>query len=283
VTSIYRNDAGRDRIRRWCTDQLDDWSVPHRRLTVATSLGDTSVISAGPVARSVVLLPGTNFCAAGCLALAAALAERWSVLVVDLPGQPGLSAAERPEGGLPAYGPWLGEVLDEAAETPAIVVGHSLGGGVALASDSPRIAGRVLLAPAGLVRLRITARVFTATLPWLIHPRYHNSGRLLTMLHGPGHRPSATAASWLTQVGRHTRTSFAPAPLPPEVLHRVRGTPTIVASGEHDVFLAPQRLQPVARRELEVDVRTLAGLGHLVPEEDPAAVVTLVEELATTD
>jgi pimeloyl-ACP methyl ester carboxylesterase len=280
VTSIYRNEAGRDRIRRWCTEQLDEWAVPHRRLTVSTSLGDTSVISAGPVAPSVVLLPGTNFCAAVCLGLAAALAERWSVLVVDVPGQPGLSAPDRPGGGLAGYGPWLGEVLEEAAETPAIVVGHSLGGGIVLAADSARIAGRVLIAPAGLVRLRVTAGVLAATIPWLIHPRYHNSGRLLQVMHAPDHRPSATMGGWMTQVGRHCRSSFAPAPLAPEALRHVRDTPVIVAAGEHDVFLSPARLQPAASRELGVDVRTLAGRGHLAPEEDPSAVAALVAELA---
>jgi pimeloyl-ACP methyl ester carboxylesterase len=284
VTSIYRTAAGQDRIRRWCTDQLDEWTVAHRRLTVATSLGETSVISAGPVAPSVVLLPGTNFCAATCLTLAAALAATWSVLIVDLPGQPGLSAAERPAAerpgdGLRAYGRWLGEVLDEAAETPAVIVGHSLGGGVALASDSPRIAGRVLLAPAGLVRLRITAGLLAATMPWLIHATYANSGRLLRRMHAPGHRPTATAASWMTQVGRHCRSSLAPAPLPADALHRLRGTPLAIASGDHDVFLPPRRLQPAARRDLGVDVRTLVGRGHLVPDEDPAAVTALVAGL----
>ncbi len=283
MTTIYRTDAGRDRIRRWCTDHLDDWAVPHRRLSVPTSLGDTSVISAGPVAPSVVVLPGTNFCAAVCLALAGALAERWSVLVVDVPGQPGLSAPERPEGGLAAYGGWLGEVLAETAETPAIVVGHSLGGGIALASDSPRIAGRVLIAPAGLIRLRVTPGVLAATMPWLIHATYHNSGRLLRTMHAPEHRPSATMGSWMTQVGRHCRSSLAPSPLPAETLQQVRGTPVVVAAGEHDTFLPPKRLQPAARRELGVDVRAMKGRGHLLPDEDPAAVVALVAELTGSD
>jgi pimeloyl-ACP methyl ester carboxylesterase len=279
VTSIYRTAAGQDRIRRWCTDQLDEWAVPHRRLTVPTSLGATSVISAGPVAPSVVLLPGTNFCAATCLSLAAALAATWSVLIVDLPGQPGLSAPERPTDGLPGYGRWLGEVLDAAAETPAVVVGHSLGGGVALASDSSRIAGRVLIAPAGLVRLRLTAGLLAATMPWLLHATYANSGRLLRRMHAPGHRPTATAASWMTQVGRHCRSSLAPAVLPAANLQRLHGTPIAIASGDHDVFLPPRRLQPAAQRELGVDVRTLVGRGHLVPDEDPEGVKTLVAGL----
>jgi pimeloyl-ACP methyl ester carboxylesterase len=86
--------------------------------------------------------------------------------------------------------------------------------------------------------------------------------------------------SWMTQVGRHCRSSLAPSPLPAETLQQVRGTPVVVASGEHDTFLPPKRLQPAAGRELGVDVRALAGRGHLVPEEDPAAVVALVAELA---
>ncbi|MGD9482828.1 alpha/beta hydrolase [Streptomyces sp. TRM70308] len=227
------------------------------------------------------MVPGTNSNAATSLPLAAALARRWRTHVVDVPGQPGLSAPTRPPGRSPGgYGTWLGEVLDQLARGPVVVVGHSLGGGIALACASPHLAGRVLLAPAGLARLRVTPRVLAVSLPWLLRPDERRGARLLDVLTGPGTAPRAELATWLTLVARSCRSSLAPAPLPGPVLERARAVPNAVATGEHDVFLPPRRLTRPARARLGVPVRTLPGAGHLAPDTDPALVAGLVAALA---
>ncbi|GAB2931437.1 alpha/beta hydrolase [Micromonospora polyrhachis] len=242
------------------------------------------MVSVDGDAPSVVVLAGTNFNAATCLPLAQALAQRWSVWVLDVPGQPGLSAAERPDrGGLAWYGRWLGEFLDQTATGPVVLVGHSLGGGIALACDSPRVAGRVLVAPAGVVGLRVTARVLSATLPWLARPTDRRSARLLRVMHGPGHQPSPVLAEWMTLVARECRSSLAPSPLPAATLRSAVGTPMAVATGEHDVFLPPSRLRQAVSRSLAVDLEVLAGAGHLAPDEYPKQVVSLVERVIRQD
>ncbi|MFV2098569.1 alpha/beta fold hydrolase [Micromonospora sp. LOL_014] len=280
MTSIYRSVQGQSRLQGWCSDQLDRWTVPHQRFSVATSRGDTHVVSAGEGAPSVVVLPGTNFNAATCLPLTETLAQRWPVWVLDVPGQPGLSAAERPDrGGLAWYGRWLGEFLDRAAIGPVVIVGHSLGGGIALACDSPRVVGRVLVSPAGVVRLRVTAGVLAATLPWLTQPTSSRSARLLRMMHGPGEHPSPVLTDWMTLVARECRSSLAPLPLPVATLQRAAGVPMAVATGERDVFLPPSRLRRAVSRSLGVDMEVLPGAGHLVPDEHPEQVLSLVDEV----
>ncbi len=103
---IYRARAGQQVIAQWCQDQLDAWQLPHTRQMMAVRGVPTHVITAGEADRTVVFVPGTNFNAATCLPLAAELAAHSRVVVADLPGQPGLSSAERLSraGGLDWYG-----------------------------------------------------------------------------------------------------------------------------------------------------------------------------------
>ncbi|WP_328793050.1 MULTISPECIES: alpha/beta fold hydrolase [unclassified Streptomyces] len=131
MDSIYRSTAGREHIRRWCTDRLDAWPVPHERATMTVNGAQTHLMSAGSGPTTVVFVPGTNFNAAASLPLATALVAADHRLVLpDVPGQPGLSSGERgiSGGNLSWYGTWLSEVLDAAAATgPVVVIGHSFG------------------------------------------------------------------------------------------------------------------------------------------------------------
>ncbi|MFE9656233.1 alpha/beta fold hydrolase [Micromonospora sp. NPDC006431] len=281
MISIYRSAAGREQVRQWCADQIAGSALSAERLAISTSVGDTHVLSCAPQQRpAVMVLPGTNFNAATCLPLAQALAARWPTWVLDVPGQPGLSAGERPRRtGLAWYGRWLAEVLDQADTAGVVLVGHSLGGGIALACHSSKITGRVLIAPAGLARLKVNTAVLAATVPWLAHPTEQRSARLLRLMHGPGHQPTRLMTEWMTLVAGACRTSLAPSPLPPAILRPARGAPLLVATGEYDTFLPPGRLGPAAARRLGLTLRTMPNGGHLAPDEQPDGVVRLVEEV----
>lgn len=286
MTAIYKSAAAHREVERWCTDQLARWPVSHRTMALATCAGRTHVVAmgedAGPQQATprVVVVPGTNFNAATSLPLVTALAAHWPSYVVDVPGQPGLSAADRPGHHRPArYGQWLQEVLDEISPGPTVVVGHSLGGAIALACDVPQLTGRVLVSPAGLARLKVTGRVLAATLPWLARPTEARSATLLRQMHGSGRSPSVELVTWMTLLARSCRSSLAPAPLPEGTLARSRRVTNVVATGEHDVFLPPSRLASPASRHLGVAVTTVPGAGHLVVEEHPEKIVTLVAAL----
>lgn len=69
--------------------------MDHTRGHRVSTLGSTHVVSAGD-GRPLVLLPGTNFCAAAWLDLIGVLAATHRVHAIDLPGQPGLSHGQRP-------------------------------------------------------------------------------------------------------------------------------------------------------------------------------------------
>ncbi|MFF4606487.1 alpha/beta fold hydrolase [Streptomyces sp. NPDC001339] len=276
MDSIYRSATGRDLIRRWCLDQLTAWPVPHERRTVTAKGARTHVVLAGSGATTVVFVPGTDFNAAASLPLATALvAAGHRVLLVDVPGQPGLSSGARPRsgGGLPWYGAWLSEVIETVSSEPVAVMGHSFGAAIALSSDSPRIDRLVLVSPGGLTRLRLTPTVLAASAAWFLRPAPTHSSRLLRTMLAPGHPPREELVNWMTLVARHSRSSGAPgaAALP------ARSVPLRVVTGEHDVFLPPWRLGPAVRGALGAELGVVSGAGHLVIEERPAYLSTLLD------
>ncbi|MDI3422708.1 alpha/beta fold hydrolase [Streptomyces luteolus] len=274
MASIYRSEAGQQLVRRWCADQLDRWPVPHERTTVAAAEASTHAVSAGSGPGTVVFVAGTNFNASSSLPLATALVEAGHrVVLLDVPGQPGLSSGECPRGGLPWYGAWLSEALEQLHTGRVTVLGHSLGAGIALSSESPLVDRLVLVSPGGLTRLRVTPKVLAASATWYLRPTEAHSARLLRAMHAPGHEPRAELVEWMTLIARHARSSASPgkAPLP--------STPrqSLAVVGEHDTFMPPRILAPAVRTAVGTDLHVIADAGHLVVEEHPQLVAGLVD------
>jgi pimeloyl-ACP methyl ester carboxylesterase len=280
LRSVYRSAEGQHAVQDWCSRRLDRWTVPHIRGHVCTGAGITHVVNTGSGPPTVVVVPGTNANAALYELLAAVLAPRWPTMLLDLPGQPGLSAGDRPSRDRCAwYGRWLADVLAQMVTQPVIVIGHSLGGAIVLACDSPYIGGRLLVSTAGLARTKITPAVLGATLPWMLRPTPTRSSALVSQFLAPGHRPPPSLVDWYTLIARHTRSSLAPPVLPTRLLTRRTSVACIVATGRHDVFLPPERLQRPAVQQLNTRLRVIPGAGHLVTDEQPECLVPLLEEI----
>lgn len=282
MISVYRSSRGRAALRDWCERKLDDWPVPHERREIATTAGQTHLLIAGQAHIGTVLyLPGTNFNAATSLSIAGELAARVHLVVADLPGQPGLSAGDRPGGDrFAAYGAWAGEVVEHVHQSvgtgPLMVVGHSLGAAVALAAPTSNISALGLVNPAGLVRLRVTRPILRSTLAWLVRPGDRTSAAVLQHLVGPGRQSQPDLVQWMTLVARHARPAGAPGPLDAGLLTRWRQTSRVVLSGERDCFLPPEALMRVVQGRLGVRLGVLRGLGHLSVVDDPSGVSALL-------
>jgi pimeloyl-ACP methyl ester carboxylesterase len=176
IVNIYRSESARQILTDWCRQRLDSWGVEHTSAVLTSALGATHIVVAGQVEPTVVVLPGTNFNAATSTKLAGRFAAQHRTVVVDIPGQPGLSAAQRPKRDrLHQYGAWVDELLPALAGGQVVLVGHSLGAAVALAATpTDRVAGLLLLDPAGFIRPRLTGRLMACTLPWILHPNARN-------------------------------------------------------------------------------------------------------------
>lgn len=271
---VYQTRLGREEIAEWCRARLDRWSTPHETTTFATPTGDTFALVAGS-GRPVVLVPGTNFSTAVWLDVVAAVAAEHQVVAVDVPGQPGLSAGDRPEHARVAYGDWLRAVIQHLGISEPVVVGHSLGGLIALAGvvGSASVAALVLFNPAGLTRLRVTPGVLRSTLPWLVRPSAVTARGLLSVLTTAPIPDHLTA--WLALVGSHVRTSLAPAPLPDATLARI-AVPVGVYAAARDPFLPPASLRRGAAKLPGSRFTAVPGAGHLLPHEQPSLVVDAV-------
>ena len=281
---VYRSENSERSVHAWCHKALSQWPELGPLPLVETRMGPTQAFRAsGGSGTPVLVLSGTNLSAATTVPAARALAADRPVLLVDLPGQPGLSCSQRTAGArTEAYGAWLDELLPMITDRPVIVLGHSRGAAIALASTpNPLVAGLLLLNPAGLTAAGVSSESMRATLPWMIHPNEQTSNRLIEFLSGPSETACEEYSSereWLTLVARHCRTNTTPTPLNAEAFRAWSTTPITVATGSHDRFFSPARLHGPARRFLDAEVRTIEGAGHLALHEQPEKVAELLRE-----
>lgn len=153
--SIYKTPAGEQAVMALYDRALDHWRVPYESLHIPTRHGDTFVISSGASdAPPLVLLHGAGTNSAIWIEDAAAYSRLYRVYAVDLLGEAGKSAPNRPAWDSPAFAEWLEDVFAGLHIARAVLVGISQGGWTALkfATAHPeRIDKLVLLTPGGVV------------------------------------------------------------------------------------------------------------------------------------
>ncbi|MFN3513969.1 MAG: alpha/beta fold hydrolase [Phenylobacterium sp.] len=163
MTSIYRSPEGERLLKDAYGRMLSLWPVPHETLRVPTRQGETFVVACGEAGRpALILLHGAASNAAAWLGDVAVWAATHRVFAVDIVGEPGFSAASRPDTTGPAYAEWLDEVQDGLGVGRAAFGGMSMGGWIALdyAIRRPRrVEKLVLIAPGGLGRTRLGFRL----------------------------------------------------------------------------------------------------------------------------
>ena len=221
-----------------------------------------------------------------------------TVHVIDLPGMalpPSLLTADA---SFPQLADQVAHVADELGIPHALVLGHSLGGGVALhlALRRPElVSGLVLIAPAGLgISLHWIYKLYCVPLlgrallrpavlrassirRFLVGSRRRGDARFVSRLvrHGTRNRPRSLSARAIIWANQPRRWDKARALLPGGEQRGIRidgrlaelsKVPTLVLWGDED------RIIPVgdARRCKELplaEVRIARGVGHSLPLE----------------
>jgi pimeloyl-ACP methyl ester carboxylesterase len=223
-----------------------------------------------------------------------ALTGHARLLAPDLPGYGG-SPLGQTAPTLEGYRTWLLAFLDAAGIQTAVVVGMSLGGGIALrtALDAPaRVAGLVLLAPYGISpRLpgaksgyfAVHAPRAAAAQAALRHSDWLLRASLRALLHHPGAvsedladqvrallaRPGAWAA-W-SAFQRHEVLWTRPRTHLTGQLAAL-SCPALLLSGEHDRLVPPDDVRAAAARIRHARFTLVAGAGHWLPRDAPAQV-----------
>ena len=236
----------------------------------------------------LVLVHGLGGAAANWLALAPLLLPGRRLIVPELPGHGGSS----PLPAAPSLSPYadrLGLLLDHEGAAPAAVVGHSLGGAVALRLALRRpeaVSALVLAAAAGISSATRSAR-YALTITGILKPgrkiaphrgRVARSALLKRVVFGrwgasdPAALPPELVEALLAGPARHTDTVSAAKALVrddlrPELEH-VR-CPVLVLWGARDNQLPVDDAFDYARR-LRAPLRVIADCGHLLIVERPA-------------
>ena len=152
--SIYKSPAGKSQIMALYEAFLAHWPVPCQTFTLPTRHGETFVIASGErSAPPLVLLHGSASNAVSWVGDVVEYSQNFRTYAVDLPGEPGKSAENRPAWDGPGFAEWLEDVLDGLKIQKTALLGLSQGGWTALrftTTRPERVSRLVLLAPGGV-------------------------------------------------------------------------------------------------------------------------------------
>ena len=273
------------------------------RMTAATNLErrrhGSVVYGVGGEGDPLLLVHGLAGAAVNWVEVLPDLLERHRVIAVELPGHAGSAPLAR--GATTGdFARAVGEVLDAEGVPSALVAGHSLGGQVALRLALARpevVRGLLLVCPAGISTSRRIARavvVASATVrPGRRVARVRNryAGRVWyrRALFEPWFVTDAAALGERAAHGLleaqpvHADTKIAGRAMCADDMReslRPLACPAVVLWGARD------RQLPVAdgfeyARRLRAELRLVAGAGHLVIVENPAAVLDAVADVAS--
>lgn len=158
--SIYDSPEGKRLIINAYEEILKRWPIPVEIKKIPTSYGETAVhVSGTDDLPALILLHGSTSNSAMWMGDVEALSRRYQLFAVDIIGEPGLSAENRPDHESEHYGIWLEEIMNHFNLLRATIMGNSLGGWMALqlARYRPnRIDAMILLAPSGLAPARLS-------------------------------------------------------------------------------------------------------------------------------
>lgn len=224
-----------------------------------------------------------------------ALARAHHVWAIDLPGFGFSSRLTTPTYSMKMFARALAEFMDTQGLTRASIVGHSLGGAVALefAHDFPeRVEKLALIAPATYLlqfrpELRLARRlpcVPRALMGWTLTHRRARERALRDALGDPAHfeaeelarrvrplRVRGTADALVAMLGSPHRSDL------PRDLARITA-PTLIVWGARDRAVPPRHGEYHARALPNARLVILENAGHIPQYEYPARVNALLDE-----
>ena len=245
---------------------------------------------------ALILIHGLSGAASNWVAVAPKLAQRFRVLVPDLPGHGGSSPLPAAVS-LDPYPARVAELAEMESLLPATVVGHSFGGLVALRLALRRpddVSALALVAAAGIStatrRVQRLLAISSFVRPGRVYSRFSahvaRSVPLKYLVFGywgasdPAALTPAVVEGLLAGPGLHTDTLTAARVLvqddPRLDLEHVH-CPTLVLWGARDHQVPLEDGFEYARR-LGAELRVVADCGHLVIGERPEVCVAALEE-----
>jgi pimeloyl-ACP methyl ester carboxylesterase len=290
-----------------CKDKLQTVDALRAQLPAAWSVrlepepvlgGEMLTVRAGPKDAPLLLLVhglGNNGFT-DWLPVLPQLARRWRVLTVDLPGF-GYSSSPSAKFSPTNYARVLANLLAREATGPVDVVGHSMGGAVALrlAADFPgRVARLVLVDAAGILQ-RTAFTKHNAALPIAVEgvpeplkgpvARLRDLGSLLVerVFGLPGDPTNVLRANdqlwgWLLQDRTNVNAALALVDENFSAAVFTLPQPVRLIWGEADPVAPLRTGELLVRRLPRAQMATLPGIGHVPMEQAPAEFGVLLNQ-----
>ncbi|WP_185731255.1 alpha/beta fold hydrolase [Larkinella rosea] len=256
---------------------LEEWNrqietlngFSYERLTISTSFGNTRIWAANTHltdAKTIVFFPGARTCGLfwDMDNALKPFRENHRFYIVDVNGQPGLSAGTCPRLKSSDYGVWATELLDGLGLKKTTIVGASLGGLICLklCLESPRrVKKAILLNPAGIQSFSTSISNLYYNLLPIVWPTLSNLNKFLNkaILCPPHHAVPTPYRNLLCEyllyaLFNHKFRGDYPAPLEKEELHRLT-TEIYLILGEKDLLFPPDETIRLA----EEHILTLQG------------------------
>ena len=262
---------------------IDRIGVPVERDTVQAGPVRTVYLAAGQ-GEPLVLLHGASSSGISWYPVIGPLASRYRVWAPDMVGH---GESDRPDGAYdrPFYSAWLAACLDAVGLNSAHVVGHSLGGAVALqfALEHPERVRRLVLVDAAALGRGIPVRVALAFLRVALFPSPQAGQQVARLaVHDPQKldpffeeyssrmraMPRPGPAFW-----RGARTVAVVAT---EELQQVK-PPTLIIWGREDLLLPVSHGERAAQAIPNARLHVIPEAGHVSFLDQPQAFVQALE------
>lgn len=276
-----------------------------RRRTVRIHGHEVSYRMAGE-GPTILLIHGIAGSSTTWRAVMPALAEKYTVIAPDLLGH-GHSAKPRGDYSLGAYASGIRDLLAVVGGHRATLVGHSLGGGVAMqfAYQFPESAERLVLVASGGLGKEVSPLLKAVTLPGaeyvlplVLHPRIREAAELPgTVARRVGWRPSATLAevwrSYTSLTDRHGQMAFVHTVRSVidlagqrisarDRLYLAEAVPTLIVWGDNDRIIPVAHAHRAAEAIPGARLEILPGAGHFLPSRDAEWFVHVLEDFLTS-
>jgi pimeloyl-ACP methyl ester carboxylesterase len=275
IENIYKSEEGKELILGQYRQILADWPVVNRQHHVQTRHGSTFVIESGDTTKPpLILLHGSVANSFTWFSDVVTLSETHRVFAVDIIGEAGFSAPNRPAYESGAYAEWLADLLDELGIEKASLVGLSLGGWMALSfavTHPDKVEKLSLICPGGICRERssflVKAIVYSLCGAW-------GKKQIIKLINGgklPAEAGMEKAMSFTTLIGQHFKPRYAKLLIFSDADLGRLNMPVQLFFGELDYLLrAKESVQRLTSLVKELQAVLLPDTGHVIVNQAPA-------------
>ncbi len=169
MTSIYKNQAAKDKLMRLYDEKLESLQIDATNIDVETKFGRTRIVNSGnPEGKKIVIFHGYNAGAPITLEAIKGILDKYCFYVIETVGQ----ATKSEETQIPindnSYALWIEEILNELEIESANIIGISYGAFIVekLIMNKPDYIDKcILVVPSGIVNGNIWESITKLTYP----------------------------------------------------------------------------------------------------------------------